>query len=256
MSAIPAWLGATAGSQPQAGQINQFLGAHTSQYLYAAALTASQVVNGAGHINSNGQYLAQSFTTAAGQTAVGYVIAPITSFTPSGATLGPTTLSLYANSGGAPTGSPLVSTTITTEYAYAVSGGTFTVNVTYPLPATGLTPSTTYWLVLSPAGGASPHFGWQQSNQVTGASTSTNGTTWTAQAYGFQYQIFDQTVSGLQTASWEDSGARWTVTTYNTAAGINQLATYAEYTVAQGANAYVQSFRTLTYSNGLLAKVT
>jgi hypothetical protein len=255
MPFVPAWLGATPGQSPQAGQVNQFLGTHNIQYLYAAVQTAAQSTAGAAATTTNGQFLAQSFTTAGGQTAIGYVIVPVTTATTSGASLAPTTLSLYANSGGAPTGAALVSATITAEYANLLSSGTNTVKVVYPLPATGLTASTTYWLVLSSAGNVSNSFSWFRSNQVTGASTSPTGSVWTGQAYGFEYQVFDQTTSGLQLCTWEDSGARWTSTTYNTAAGINQLATYAEYTVAQGSNAYVQSYRAFTYSSGLLTKV-
>lgn len=254
MSAIPTWLGATAGQAPQSGQVNQLLGAHTTQYLYAGTLKANSTVDGGAHTNSNSQWMAQSFATSAGQTTIGYVVIPLTSFTASGGTLGPTTLSLYANSGGAPTGAALVTTTVTTEYAFAVSGGTFATDVFYPLPITGLTASTTYWLVTTPVGGSTPHYGWQRSTAVSGASTSANGTTWAAQAYGFRYQIFDQVSTGTNVLmTWEDSGARWTQSTFNATTGL--LTTYAEYTVAQGSSQYVQGYRTMTYSNGSLTKV-
>lgn len=252
-SNIPVYQSATAGQAALAGSINQLLGSHPSIVSYAAVLKASQTVNGAAHSSGDATtYWAQSFTTAVGQTTIGYVIAPIGSFTASGAALGTTTLSLYANSGGAPTGAPLVSTTITTEYADSVTSGTDTVQVTYPLPITGLTASTTYWLVLAPAGNGSNHYTWRQSNQVSGASSSTNGTTWAAQAFGLQYQIYDQTASGPPTCTYDDSGARWTVTYYN---ALGQISSYAEYTVGQTAAGYLQSYRTMTYSNGLLTKV-
>ncbi|MHA6764673.1 hypothetical protein [Streptacidiphilus sp. PAMC 29251] len=255
MSAVPVWLGATTGQQGNAGQINQFLGAHTTQYLYAAVQTAGQTTAGAATSNTNALFLAQSFTTAVGQTAIGYVIVPVSTATASGSLLAPTTLSLYASSGGAPSGSALVSTVVTAEYANLATGGTNTVRVPIPLPVTGLTASTTYWLVLASAGNASHSYTWFRSNQASGASTSPTGSVWTTQTYGFEFQVFDQTASGLVTATWEDSGARWTATTYVTAASINQLKAIAEYTVAQGSNAYVQSFRSFAYSNGLLTKV-
>jgi hypothetical protein len=246
------WLGATAGSLPAAAQQAAFLGVHKVQMLYAATLKASQTGNGAAHSSGNATtYWAQSFATAVGQTTIGYVIVPITSTTSSGSTLGPTTLSLYANSGSAPTGSPLVSSAITTEYAQQASGGVDTAQVIYPLPITGLSASTTYWLVLAPAGNATFHFNWRQSNQVSGASSSTNGTTWTAQGFGLQYQIYDQTASGTLTAIWEDAGARWQALTYN--AALNAV-TLAQYTAGQGSG-YVQGYRTLSYSNSLLTKV-
>ena len=249
MSAVPTWLGATSGQAAQSGQINQLLGAHTSQYLYAAVQTAGVTAAGATSTPTNSTWLAQSFTTAVGQTSIGYVIVPLRTVTASGGTLAPTTLSLYANSGGAPTGSALASVTVTAEYAFTAVLNT---PIIYPLPVTGLTASTTYWLVTPAAGSATPHYNWYRSTAASTASTSTNGTTWTPQTYGFQYQIFDQTASGQMTCTWEDSGARWTASTYNATTGA--LATYAEYTVAQGTAQYVQGLRTLSYSSGLLTK--
>lgn len=252
MVTTPTWLAATAGQAQVAGQVNQFLGTHASTILYAATQTAAQTTAGATSTSTNGLYLAQSFTTAVGQTAIGYVIVPVTTTTTTGASLAPTTLSLYANSAGAPTGSALVTTTLTAEYANKASGGTATVKVIYPLPVTGLTASTTYWLVLAAAGNVSNSYTWYRSNQVGGASTSPNGTTWTAQAYGLEYQVFDQTASGLLTATRDDAGARWTATTYT---ATNLINTYAEYTSGQTAAGYLQSYRTNSYSNGLLTGV-
>ena len=251
MSATPNWLGATSGSLPVAGQVNQFLGTHAAQYLYAGALQASQVTLGSTETASNGLYMAQSFTTGASQTAVGYVSMPLGSTNASGSNLAPITLSLYANSGGAPTGSPLVSVTATTEYMYLASGGgTASTFLLYPLPAT-VTASTEYWLVTAPVGNSTFHYHWYQSNQTSGASTSTTGSSWSAQAYGLAYKVYDQSATGLLTATWEDSGARWTALTYT---ALEQIATLAEYTVGQTAAGYTQGFRTLTYSNGLLTK--
>jgi hypothetical protein len=249
------WLGAAPGQSPLAQQVNQFLTTHPTTYLYAATSQASVVTSGAATTSSNGLYLAQSFTTGAGQTAVGYVLAPISTTMTSGTSLTPTTLSLYANSGSAPSGASLSSVTLTAEYAYlsTANGNTNTFTV-YPLPVTGLTAATTYWLVLASTASTGAYT-WFRSASASGASTSPDGTTWTAQTYGFRYQVFDQAASGLLTATWEDSGARWTASTYTTAAAINQYASYAEYTAAQGANAYVQSYRAFTYSSGLLTKV-
>lgn len=238
MTGVPAWLGATTGGSNvgQAGQINQFLGSHTAQYLYAGTQTSAQTTAGTGGVTTNGTYLAQSFTTAMGQTAVGYVTANILS------TSAPASLivGLYASSGGAPTGSALVSVTASKEYvAFAPS------YITLPLPVTGLTASTTYWIVTQPSGtSGAACFTWNKSNQVSGASTSTNGTTWTAQTYGLLYTVYDQSIITPLTATWEDAGARWTWFNYNTNGTISQ---FTEYTVSQGTNNYVQSDRNLTY---------
>jgi hypothetical protein len=245
------WLGATTGSLPAAVQQQAFLGIHATQMLYAGVQQAGQTTNGSTSTSTNGTWLAQSFTTGGGQTAVGYVIVPVTTTSTSGSSLSTTTLSLYANSAGAPTGSALVSTTLTAEYANLASGGTATNRLVYPLPVTGLTAATQYWLVLHSTASTGAYT-WYRSNQASGASTSTNGTAWTAQAYGLVYQVFDQTASGLLTAVWEDSGARWQALTYS---GVSEIATVGQYTLAQ-AGGYVQGYRAMSYSNGLLQKVS
>lgn len=252
MSAVPTWLGATAGQPGQSGQINQFLGSHTAQYLYTGTQTASVATSGSTTTSSNGLWIAQSFTTALGQTAIGYVQGPISTTTTTGASLAPTTLSLYASSGGAPAGSPLVSTTVTAEYAYlSTANGNTNTFTTYPLPVTGLTASTTYWLVLHSTA-SSGAFTWFRSASASGASTSTNGTTWSAQTYGLRYSVFNQAATGNLVSIWEDAGIRWTAMTYT---GGNLINSIGEYTLAQGTAAYVQSYRALTYSGDLLTGV-
>lgn len=250
MAVTPTWQAATSGSTPAAGHINQFLGAHASTILYAGVQTAAQTTAGSAQNASNAGWTAQSFTTAVGQTTVGYVALNVSSIgTTSGANVLPSTISLYANAGGAPTGSPIVSVTAPVEY-YPVTAGAFAI---FPLPATGLTASTTYWIVMPQVGSSSFHYDWFRNNVGSGASTSPNGTTWTAQGYGLLYKVFDQTASGPITATWEDSGARWTALTYT---ALNQINTYAEYTAGQTASGYLQSLRTLTYSVSLLTGVS
>lgn len=248
MTGTPTWQAATSGSAPLAAHVNQLLGTHFSQELYAAVQTDGHTTAGAGSTSTNGLWLAQAFTTAGGQTTVGYVIVNITDNTGSGTNLSPMTLSIYANSAGAPTGSALASTTVTAEYISQAPSPAIV-----PIPVTGLTASTQYWLVVPAVGNGSFNYQWNKSNQVSGASTSTNGSTWTAQAYGFRYQIFDQSASGRLTSTWEDSGARWTAATYT---GNGTLSTLAEYTAGQTAAGYLQSVRSLSYSSGLVTGVS
>lgn len=241
MTAIPSWLGATASSAAQAGQVNQFLGAHTATFLYASVQKAAQTTAGSGAVNSNSLWIAQSFSTAVGQTQVGRVVLTLAETLPPA----PLTVSLYANSAGAPTGAALVSAAVPKEF---LTGSPAALSI--PLPAT-VTASTTYWIVTTAVGDASNFFSWSKSNQVSGASTSANGTAWTAQAYGLLYQVYDQTASGALTHTFEDTGARWTLFTYNAS---SQLTGLAEYTAAQ-ASGYIQSNKTLSYSSGLLTGV-
>jgi hypothetical protein len=249
------WLGATTGQLPKAQSVNALLGVHATQNLYAGVQQASSTTLTSTATGGQGTYIAQSFTTGASQTAIGYVIVPFNTATASGANLAATTLSIYASSAGAPAGSPLVSAAVTAEYGFNASsggGGGSTAFVIYPTPVAGLAPSTTYWIVAAPAGNSSNHFHWWQTTSTSGASTSTNGTSWTAQTYGLGYQVFDQTAVGQLTAVWEDAGARWQALYYATT---GELSSLGEYTVAQ-AGGYLQSYRSLAYSNGLLQKVS
>lgn len=250
MATTPTWQAGTSGSVPKSAHATQFLGTHAMQVLYTGVQRAAQTTAGSGNVSTNGLYLAQSFSTASGQTAIGYVVAQIlaTEVTGVETSPGPTTLSLHANSSGAPASTTLASVTLSQEY------GAFTPTwAVLPLPVTGLTASTTYWLVLAAAGNATYHYTWNKSNQASGASTSTNGTSWTAQSYGLLFQVYDQTVTGQQVATWEDSGARWTWTGRNATGTINA---YAAYTAGQTTSGYCQAYRNFTSTNGLLTGVT
>lgn len=248
----PNWQAATSAQPPLAAHINQLLGTHLIVPLYTGVQTAAVTTNGATTTNSNSLYMAQSFTTAVGQTTVGYVSIPLSTTTTTGSSLGTISVGLYANSAGAPTGSALVSTTVTAEYSNFLTSGTTTVYIFVPLPVTGLSASTTYWIVTGAVGTVTNFYAWRRSASASGASTSPDGVTWTAQAYGLQYQVFDRTASGSKLFTWEDSGVRWTYTSYNSNSSMN---TYSEYTVGQTATGYLQSNRSFTYSNGSVTVV-
>jgi hypothetical protein len=245
----PNWQAATSGSPAQAAHVNQFLGTHATTLLYAGVQRSAQTTAGTGSTSTNGTWLAQSFTTAVGQTAIGYVLIQLDPNTGLGSNLAPTTVSLYANSAGAPTGAALVSATVTAEYGFFGP-----INLFVPMPITGLTASTTYWIVATAAGNASFSYSWNRSNQTSGASTSANGTTWVAQTYGFLYQVFDQTASGLLQGTWEDAGARWTWRSYATPS--NRITATTEYTAGQTTAGYLQSNRSYTYTNNLLTGIS
>jgi hypothetical protein len=247
VAGTPTWQAATSGQPPLAAHINQLLGTHTVTVLYTGVERAAQNTAGSGFTASNSLYVAQSFTTAAGQTAIGYLGLTLDSTASAGADLLPWTVSIYANSGSAPTGAPLVTATVTVEYV--VNSPTVVI---IPTPVTGLSPSTTYWIVTTPAGDAVNYYEWYRSNQTTGASTSTNGTTWSAQPYGLLYQVWDQTPALPQVGTWEDDGARWTTQIVN---GSEQITTIAEYTAGQSPGGYMQSIRDINYSGNLLTGV-
>lgn len=243
----PTWQAATAGQPPLVAHVNQLLGTHALQMLYTGTETSSQGTAGSGNATSNGLWIAQQFTTGSSQTAIGYVGLNLNATTPNGANLAPWTVSIYANSAGLPSGPALVTTTATAEYVT-----TTPAVVIIPTPASGLAPSTTYWIVTTAAGNATYYYEWAHSNQSSGAATSTNGTTWTAQAYGLLYQVWDQTPILPLVATWEDGGARWTTQWTNPA---GQITILGEYTAGQTTSGYLQSIRDLTYSNNVLTGV-
>lgn len=247
MTGTPTWQAATAGQAPLAAHVNQYLGTHAMQVLYTGTQRAAQSTVGSGNVSTNGTWLAQSFTTAVGQTAIGYVVIQLAANTSAGANLTPTAVSIQANSAGAPSGTALVSTTLTAEYVFNAP-----TLIVVPTPLTGLSASTTYWIVVASAGNATYSYNWAKSNQTSGASTSANGTSWTAQAYGLIFQVYDQTVTGQQTATWEDSGARWTWTGRSSTGLVNA---YAAYTAGQTASGYVQTYRSVSSANGLVTSI-
>lgn len=248
MATTPTWQAATSGQLPLAAQVNQFLGPHQMQLLYPSLRKSSQTTAGSGNVTTNGTWLAQSFTTATGQTTIGYTQLNIVTTGGMAGVLTPTTVSIYTNNAGAP-GTALVSTTVSAEYVTQAPA-----TVTFPTPVTGLTQSTTYWIVVSAAGDSTHNFQWNKSNQTSGASTSANGTTWAAQTYGFIYQVWDQTISGnTPLLTWEDGGARWVWFSYS---ANNEINTVAEFTAGQTTMGYTQSFRVPAYTGGQLTGVT
>lgn len=241
--AAPTWLAATAGYVSLPGQINQFLTTHTSVWTYSGStLQSSQATGSSVYTSTDALYLAQLFTTGSSQTAIGQVLLQISTVggSPITATISPLVVSLYASSAGQPTGSALVSTTLTEQYVYSAP---FWMPV--PLPITGLTASTPYHIVVSPAGTSTAYYVWQQSNQVGGANTAPDGVTWTSQAYGLMYQVYDQTGTLWPPISLvDDGGVRVTSFTYN---GTSQLTGITESVVTQSGGSFY-STRAIAYS--------
>lgn len=232
--ATPVWNGASTGSQPLASQVNQFLGSHQIQYIYQGVPQNTSIVLGSGGVNSNGLYIAQSFTTTSAYN-LGRVNLDFSAMT--GNPTATTTISIQTNSGSAPSGTALVAAV---SPALRLNNGVFST----PVPCS-LAASTTYWIVMSAVGDVSNYITWLKTTAVSGASTSTNGTTWTAQGYGLYFTTFDQTPGPPLGHTWEDGGARWTTFTAPTPAQV--LLGLKEYTTGQAAGDYVYSSRTLTY---------
>jgi hypothetical protein len=225
-----------------AGQVNQYLVSHAATFVQAGTRQAAQTTVGSGFASSVNQWIAQSFTTSASQTATGYVTVTASAT----GTPPPWTFSIQASSSGTPSGAPLVSAPVPHEFVPSPSG-----LVTVILPVSGLSPSVTYWIVASSSGDVSDNFAWYKSNQVSGAATSTDGSSWSPQSFGMLYQVFDGSLTPPLTGVWEDSGARWTLYGYSS----NRVSSVREFTTGQTAGGYAASVRGLSYSGGLLTGV-
>jgi hypothetical protein len=250
MSTVPAYLAATAGRSARAGQVNQFLGAHTSQFVYAGGTVQSSQATGAGvYSDTLTQWLTQRFTTGVSQTAIGSIQLQLSTIggSPTLPLIAALQVGLYADSGGLPSGAALASATVSGTYVYSSPFW-----VTVPLVATGLSPGGPYHVVTAIAGTTGHYYAWQRSNQATGAASSPDGVTWTNQTYGLMYQVYDQSGTGLLQLISDDSGAHVTTFTYDS---LNRISQVAEYTTAQDGTS-IQSSGTLSYSNGLMTGVS
>lgn len=236
----PAWIAATSGQAPLAAHVDQFLVSHASTYLYTGTQQGGQTTLGSGSTASNGLYMAQQFT-AGSSFSLGRIVLYL-ALTGAPAT---TAVSIQTSSGGAPSGTVLVSTTLPPAMVPASAA-----TVSIPVPCS-LTSGTGYWIVVTAAGDASDFYAWSKSNQVSGASTSTNGTSWTGQGYGFYYSYWDQSAVLPLVHDYDDAGARWT--TWAWSGGLPT--SLQEWTAGQTASGYLSSSRTLSYSGGELVSV-
>ena len=232
------WQAPVQGGQALAGHVNQLLGTHPTTFLYEGTLQAS-VTTGSTGVASNGLWLAQSFTTGASQAAVGYVTFP------AGVTGSPApwTISVQADAGGMPSGTPLASVQFPKELAAS--------QVTALLPC-AVTASAQYWIVAQAAGDSGDYYSWGKSSASSGCVTAPDGRTWTAQTFGLRYSVYDQSPSGPLIGIVEDSGARCTLLGWGGSAGPTAI---QEFTMGQTSTGYAESSRVLSYSGGLLTGI-
>jgi hypothetical protein len=250
MSVTPAWLAATAGQASQAGQVNQFLTTHTSEFVYAGGTAVSSQPTGTGvYSDTLSQWLTQTITMGVSQTVIGSVQLQLSTIggSPTLSLIPALVVGLYADAAGFPSGPLLASSTVVGTYVYSSPFW-----VTVPLVATGLAAGAVYHLVVAEVGTIGHYYLWQRSNQVTGAASSPDGVTWTNQAYGLMYQVFDQSGSGLLQLISDDNGAHILTFTYD---ALNRISQITEYTAAQGGTS-IQSSGTISYSNGLMTGVS
>lgn len=240
--ATPNWLGATSGQLPLANQINQFLGTHAITFVYTGTQSGASTTLSGSATNSNGLYIAQSFTPGSNQTIQRWIFTLAVTGTP-----GPLTMTIRTNSGSSPSATILSTTLIPNAFVPGSAG-----QVSVPTAQTAFTSGTTYWFVFSAVGDVSNFYSVSRTTAGSGASTSTNGTSWTAQAYGLYYQRFDTSMIAPLLHTYEDAGARWTTVGTNTNTSVSKL---SEYNVTQNSG-FFQSVRSFTYSGTDLTGVS
>jgi hypothetical protein len=250
VTGIPTWKAAVVSGPGNAGMANQFLVPHNATLIFdGATLQSSSTTGDSNYTTTQGQYLSQQFQTTSTQTTISQVWVQVSVVGGSAltSTIDPLIVSVYADVDGEPGGTPLASASLSETAVYA-SG----FWVVLPMNVTGLTTSTTYHLVTSPAGTSSTYYVWQNSNAASGGSISPDNVAWTDQTFGFMYQVYDASTAG---STWqyllEDSGAHWSYYTYSS----NLLSSVTEYTVNQVGTGSATYTRSLTYSGNLLTGV-
>lgn len=240
--ATPAWLGATSGQLPLANQVNQFLGTHQINMVYTGTTQGSSTTLAGTATNSNGLYIAQSFTPGSNQTIQRWIFTLAVTGSP-----GPLTVTIRPDNAGAPSATILSTTLIPNAFVPGAAG-----QVSVPTAQTALTNATQYWFVFSAVGDVSNFYAVSRTTAGSGASTSVNGTSWTTQAYGLYYNRFDTGVIAPLVHTYEDTGVRWTTFGRNANTSVSKL---SEYNAAQNTG-FFQSVRSFAYTGADLTGVS
>lgn len=252
----------TTGGSPQpvlASHPNQLLMTHQDSLFYQGnnSLSINQTITGTVS-TAGGTWVAQKVTaTAAMNNAISYVTVFVSSGTPDG-TLNPTSVQLYTDNAGAP-GTPIPPMmALTNEYTFEVpSAAVIPIGI-----VTGLVTGTPYWVVFKGVSSASLSYTFSNSNSAgfIPASTSTNGTTWTAQSYGLWMKFWTTDTTGPLTWVRHEIdtvglGTAWT-TYYRTGTPGGYTSNVFEYVPAQLTNKYQQSTLLVSIQNCLQNRVS
>jgi len=233
--ATPAWLAASSGQPTQAGQINQFLGAHQVNFVYNGVSQGASTTLSGSATNSNGLWIAQQFTPGGSQTIERWIFTLAITGLP-----GSLVVSLQTDSGSSsPSGTILAQTLIPNGFVPGSAG-----QVSVPFSAITFSAATKYWVVFKSVGDVSNFYAVSRTTAGSGASTSPDGVTWTAQGYGLYYNRFDNTTTGPLLHTYEDGGVRWTTLGLTAATVVNKL---SEYNLGQNSGVF-QSVRSFSYT--------
>ncbi len=232
------WAEAIAGQAATASQYNNLLGVHPSRLFYEGTVIASNTTAEATFQYSNANWVAQPFVLS------GTTVDAVQVYCKKAGTGADVTISLRADSAGSPSASSIISRTFPAEFPDTTSRW-----VTFPLYASGLTASATYWIVISMGGDGTNRLVTSMSGSATPyAKTSVNGSSWSATSTQMMFKVH-QGNNGMKYIGWEeDSGARLGELRYNADARVDRVAEYV---------GTFRNVRTLTYDSiGNLTGVT
>lgn len=250
MSNVPTYQAAAVGYPGNAGHSNQFLFPHSGSAIYTGSNQTDKQTTGSGlYIPTYDQYISQQFSTTSTQTTLSQVWLQVSAINGSAVTnnIDPLYVSIYADYGGFPTGSALATSGLSETVIFG--SGFWSV---FLIPLSGLTPSSNYHIITSPAGSStSGYYVLQENNLTGGALTSPDNADWTIQTYGVMFQVYDNTAAGLLQYLVEDNGARWTQFTYTG----SLISSVTEYTIDQTGSGNFSSTRNLSYVDKLVTGI-
>jgi hypothetical protein len=248
--ATPAWHAVATGGPLSVGDITQFLGTHGGALLYQGVSKVTGAVSTTNQLTLNAgagtaQYVDQPFTTAALQTTITRIEVTLAAGAGVGAD---TTVGIYADAAGVPTGAPLATCFVPLEF-------NLTANVlSIPFNLSGLVAATKYHIVFSGTT-SSTNYSQLAGGVTVGTAAQYNttgvGSAWTSWGFTLVFVVYSG-VNGVLRNTIEDAGARWTTIDYtnSVAAGNTTPVHIGEYTVGS-----LRSWRTCTFVSGQLTAV-
>ena len=184
------WQAPTPGQATLVGHVNQFLTTHASQFFYDSGAAIVPVPTSVGAATALGSgMLAQTFTVATPVTSA-YAVISLGAIGAGQDVL----ITLQADSGGNPSGIPLVGCVIPPEWmpsGIAVAVSTYLVPLPYALAA------ATYHIVVQPGSTLLAEFSQAlagvndvQWTQTTGTGAQVYNGSWTNESYGFSFGLY------------------------------------------------------------------
>ena len=257
----PTWRAPASGDTYKAGDITQNLFSHPATFIYQGTFNVTGAASSSGTLNTNtgsaAQYIDQPFTTAVGQTTVTRIEM---NFQANG-TGADTTIGIYADSGGNPTGTALAQINFPSDFE---PGSNTTISV--PINVSGLTASTLYHIVIAGTASTS-NFLKLQDGTTSGSAAQTSptgvGGTWTTAGKTLLFTVYAG-VNGVIRHTMEDiTGSppvpqRWTGLDYamGSAGTSGPPTTLREFVLGSTTANALRSVKTISYTSGLPTTVT